>query len=79
MALDYSDRTDFDNAERGFIATLEPLTIKNADGRIIFDLSGYSYLDEPCPETVHPSLFRQAQLSVKNGLFEVTDGIYQIL
>ncbi|KJF22161.1 alkyl/aryl-sulfatase [Rhodococcus sp. AD45-ID] len=78
MALDYSDRTDFDNAERGFIATLEPLTIKNADGRIVFDLSGYSYLDEPCPETVHPSLFRQAQLCVKNGLFEVTDGIYQI-
>ncbi|PBC40557.1 alkyl/aryl-sulfatase [Rhodococcus sp. ACPA4] len=78
MALDYSDRTDFDNAERGFIATLEPLTIKNADGRIVFDLSGYSYLDEPCPDTVHPSLFRQAQLCVKNGLFEVTDGIYQI-
>ena len=78
MALDYSDRTDFDNAERGFIATLEPLTIKNADGRIVFDLTGYSYLDEPCPETVHPSLFRQAQLCVKNGLFEVTDGIYQI-
>lgn len=78
MALDYSDRTDFDNAERGFIATLEPLTIKNADGRIVFDLSGYSYLDEPCPESVHPSLFRQAQLCVKNGLFEVTDGIYQI-
>lgn len=78
MAPDFSDRTDFDNAERGFIATLDPLTITAADGRVVFDMTGYRYLDGERPETVHPSLFRQAQLCYKNGLFEVTDGIYQI-
>ncbi|MEV0773503.1 alkyl/aryl-sulfatase [Nocardia salmonicida] len=78
MALDYDDRTDFENADRGFIKTLTPMRISKADGTVVFDTSGYGFLDGPCPETVDPSLFRQAQLCVKNGLFEVVEGIYQI-
>ncbi|UGT42863.1 MBL fold metallo-hydrolase [Nocardia yamanashiensis] len=78
MALDYEDRTDFENADRGFIATLTPMTIRDADGAIVFDTSGYAFLDGPCPDTVNPSLFRQAQLNVKNGLYQVVEGIYQI-
>jgi alkyl sulfatase BDS1-like metallo-beta-lactamase superfamily hydrolase len=78
MSLDYDNRTDFEDAGRGFIDTLDPLTIKAADGRVIFDTAGFAYLDGECPETVNPSLFRQAQLCWKNGLYEVTDGIYQV-
>lgn len=78
MALDFDDRTDFENADRGFIATLTPMRITKDDGTVVFDTSAYAYLDGPCPDTINPSLFRQAQLCVKNGLFEVTDGIYQI-
>lgn len=78
MALDYDDRTDFENADRGFIATMTPMRITKDDGTVVFDTSGYTFLDGPCPDTVHPSLFRQAQLCVKNGLFEVVAGIYQI-
>lgn len=78
MALDYSDRTDFDNTDPGFIATIDPMVIRNAAGDAVFDLTGYGYLDGECPTTVNPSLFRQAQLVRKNGLYEVTDGIYQI-
>lgn len=78
MALDYDDRTDFANADRGFIATLTPMRITDATGTVVFDTSGYDFLDGECPETVDPSLFRQAQLCVKNGLYEVTAGIYQI-
>ena len=37
-----------------------------------------SFLDADCPETAHPSLWRQAQLTAKHGLYEVTDGIYQV-
>ncbi|GEM32591.1 beta-lactamase-like protein [Nocardia neocaledoniensis NBRC 108232] len=78
MALDYGNRTDFDNADRGFIATIDPMVITNSAGEPVFDTSGYGYLDGERPETVHPSLFRQAQLVRKHGLYEVTDGIYQI-
>jgi glyoxylase-like metal-dependent hydrolase (beta-lactamase superfamily II) len=31
-----------------------------------------------CPDTVNPSLWRQSQLTAIHGLFEVTDGIYQV-
>ena len=78
MTLDFEDRTDFENAARGFVATLDPVTFSNAEGRVVFDLVPYDFLSGERVETVHPSLWRQAQLCVTNGLFEVTDGIYQV-
>ncbi|WP_405135264.1 alkyl/aryl-sulfatase [Nocardia sp. NBC_01388] len=78
MSLDYKDRTDFDDAERGFIAALSPAVITMADGKVIWDGDAYSFLDGECPPTANPSLWRQGQLSNKQGLFEVTDGIYQV-
>jgi len=72
------DRTDFDDAERGFVAELSPALIKAADGRVVWDLDAYAFLRADCPDTAHPGLWRQAQLCAKQGLFEVTDGIYQI-
>ncbi|MFD4462802.1 hypothetical protein [Nocardia sp. NPDC058480] len=47
MALDYDDRTDFENADRGFIKTLTPMRITKADGTVIFDTSGFGFLDGP--------------------------------
>ncbi|MFB4284430.1 MULTISPECIES: alkyl/aryl-sulfatase [unclassified Nonomuraea] len=76
--LPFHDRADFDNAERGFIAKLTPAVIKAADGRVVWDNDSYDFLQGDCPETAHPSLWRQAQLCAKQGLFEVTDGIYQV-
>ena len=74
----FDDRADFDNAERGFIAALTPGVIKAADGRVVWDSDSYAFLDAPCPDTANPSLWRQGQLCSKQGLFQVTDGIYQV-
>jgi alkyl sulfatase BDS1-like metallo-beta-lactamase superfamily hydrolase len=74
----FDDRTDFDNAERGFIAALKPAVIKDADGRVVWDSDEYAFLDGPCPSTANPSLWRQGQLCAKQGLFQVTEGIYQV-
>ncbi|MFD1933216.1 MULTISPECIES: alkyl/aryl-sulfatase [Nonomuraea] len=76
--LPFHDRTDFDNAERGFVARLSPAVVKTADGRVVWDNDSYDFLNGECPEGAHPSLWRQGQLCVKQGLFEVTDGIYQV-
>ena len=35
-------------------------------------------LDKPAPDTVNPSLWRNAQLGMLNGLFKVSEGIYQV-
>ncbi|TLF77347.1 alkyl/aryl-sulfatase [Nocardia cyriacigeorgica] len=75
---DFANTTDFDNADRGFIDALDPPQIRAADGRVIWDIGAYRFLSEPCPPTAHPSLWRQGQLCSKQGLFEVTEGIYQV-
>ena len=71
----FDDRTDFENAERGFVEALDPCIVTDAAGRVVWDLEAYSYLDGDCPDTVNPSLWRQAQLCATQGLFEVTSGI----
>ncbi|WP_371778030.1 alkyl/aryl-sulfatase [Streptosporangium subroseum] len=76
--LPFHDRADFDNAERGFVAKLRPAVVQAADGKVVWDNDSYDFLRGDCPPTAHPSLWRQAQLCAKQGLFEVTDGIYQV-
>lgn len=79
--LNFEDRQSFADAERGFIASLAPLTIAHdQSSRPAYDLeTSLAFLDGDAPDTVNPSLWRQAQLNAHyHGLFEVTDGIYQI-
>ena len=46
---------------------------------MVWDNGSYSsFLTGEAPETVHPSLWRQSTLVARQGLFEVTDGIYQV-
>lgn len=77
-ALPFDDRTDFENANRGFIAALDTGAITNAEGRTVYDIAGMDFLNGEAPDTVNPSLWRQSQLNHIAGLFEVTEGIYQI-
>lgn len=78
-SLPFHDRRSFENASRGFIATLDPLTLSKSDGKVTYDLSQFSFLDGEVPDTVNPSLWRQAQLNAQhNGLYEVADGLYQV-
>jgi alkyl sulfatase BDS1-like metallo-beta-lactamase superfamily hydrolase len=66
--LPFSDRQDFEDAMRGFIATTPDA--RNPDR--------YVFLKHEAPPTVNPSLWRQAQLNTTNGLFKVTGGVYQV-
>jgi alkyl sulfatase BDS1-like metallo-beta-lactamase superfamily hydrolase len=64
----FSGRRDFEDAMRGFIATTPDAA--NPDR--------WAFLKQEAPPTVNPSLWRQAQLGTINGLFKVTDGVYQV-
>nr|MDA8320295.1 MBL fold metallo-hydrolase [Actinomycetota bacterium] len=74
----YDDERDFADADRGFIAALKPGVVRNAAGRVVWDIDSYAFLNGQAPDTVHPSLWRQSALNAKQGLFEVTEGIYQV-
>ena len=77
-ALPFDDTTDFEDADRGFIAALDPCVVTAADGRVVWDNDVYGFLTGDAPTSVHPSLWRQSQLCAKQGLYEVVDGIYQV-
>ena len=77
--LDFSDQKAFEDARRGFIAAAEDAPLLNPDGSTAWNMGAYAFLDEqPAPDTANPSLWRQAQLNNIHGLFEITDGIYQV-
>jgi alkyl sulfatase BDS1-like metallo-beta-lactamase superfamily hydrolase len=77
--LPFADQQDFEDAQHGFIASLPEVVIQSDDGRTVWSLAPYAFLEqEEAPPSVNPSLWRMAQLNMNNGLFEVTDRIYQV-
>jgi len=79
--LDFNDKQDFEDAKHGLIARPDTLTIKDANGRVVWDMEAFKTFigdDKPAPDTVNPSLWRNAQLNMNYGLFKVTDRIYQV-
>lgn len=78
--LPFNDKTSFELAHKGFIAPLPKEPIKGPSGNLIWDPGKYAFIKEgeAAPASTNPSLWRQSQLINISGLFEVTDGIYQV-
>lgn len=78
--LPFNDKTSFELAHKGFIAPLPSEPIKGPSGNMIWDPSKYGFIKEgeAAPASTNPSLWRQSQLINISGLFEVTDGLYQV-
>jgi alkyl sulfatase BDS1-like metallo-beta-lactamase superfamily hydrolase len=77
-SLPFSDVEDFDSTARGLIGRLEQCIVRADDGQVVWDNDSFGFLTGEAPDTVHPSLWRQASLVARDGLFEVTEGIYQL-
>ncbi|MFI2238654.1 alkyl/aryl-sulfatase [Streptomyces chrestomyceticus] len=68
-------------AARGLIAALPAdFTVERAGSDIpVWSLGPYAFLSGDAPETVNPSLWRNALLNMNTGLFEVVpDAVYQV-
>ncbi|MGH2831921.1 MAG: alkyl/aryl-sulfatase, partial [Solirubrobacteraceae bacterium] len=78
--LPFTDREDFADAARGLIATSAVLVIRDERERIVWDMDSFAFVDPEgsAPPTVHPSLWRLAQLNGMHGLYEVVAGVYQV-
>ncbi|MFF3312760.1 alkyl/aryl-sulfatase [Streptomyces sp. NPDC002952] len=74
----FDDDQDFEDARRGFMGTAQESVVGDAQGRMVWDLDAYGFLAQDCPDTANPSLWRQSRLCSDHGLFEVTEGIYQV-
>jgi alkyl sulfatase BDS1-like metallo-beta-lactamase superfamily hydrolase len=76
--LDLEDKQDFEDARRGFIASDPELVVRGPAGETIWDLPANGFITGPAPDSVNPSLWRQARLNNIHGLFRVADGLYQL-
>jgi alkyl sulfatase BDS1-like metallo-beta-lactamase superfamily hydrolase len=65
------------DATRGLVAAFDPARVKSG-GRAVWDLVSYDFLEGDCPDTAHPSLWRQSRLNRIAGLFEMAPGFYQL-
>ncbi len=72
------DPADFERASRGRIAQHPTGVIQGASGTA-WDINRYDFIQQgaPNPDTVNPSLWRQAQLNNIHGLFEVAPKVWQ--
>jgi alkyl sulfatase BDS1-like metallo-beta-lactamase superfamily hydrolase len=77
-SLPPEDGRDADFAGRGFIATLQDPVIRDAKGKVVWDLNAYNFADGASPGTVNPSLWRHIGLLRKHGLFKVTENVWQV-
>ncbi|PKH54912.1 MBL fold metallo-hydrolase [Shewanella sp. Choline-02u-19] len=72
QTLNFADTTAFEQSSKNLIAKFDKATadILRAE---------FAFIGEQTPDSVNPSLYRQAQLNmVPNGLYKVSDGIYQV-
>ncbi|MGD9879231.1 MAG: alkyl/aryl-sulfatase [Reyranella sp.] len=77
--LPFGETADFEAARRGLIAPVPEGLVRTGSGTVLWNLGEYAFIDgELAPATVNPSLWRQARLNLANGLFKVTDRLYQL-
>ena len=76
---DMDDEQDFTDLDRGLIARL-PGPVVNAGREVTFDTERFDLLrtQKSAPDTVNPSLWRQARAITTAGLYKVVDGLYQV-
>ncbi len=69
---------DAEFVKRGFLATRNDPLIRNAQGDVVWNLAAYDFVEGKAPDTVHPSLWRHMRYLKHHGLFEVSEGIWQV-
>ncbi len=76
--LPFANKDDYADAKKGFIATAKERQIKTDKGHVIYNIDKFDFIQGESPDTVNPSLWRQSELNGYDGLYKVTEGIYQV-
>ena len=68
-ALPLEDSGDFEQAQKGLIASQKGLQIRDDTGVVLRDSAALDFLQGDSPASVNPSLWRQAKLNNIHGTF----------
>ena len=77
-SLNWDDKQDFDFASRGLVAGPAEMVVRDKAGTVLRDFTEDAQFTGPAPASVNSSLWRNATLLAKAGLFKVADGIWQV-
>ncbi|MEQ1496285.1 MAG: alkyl sulfatase dimerization domain-containing protein [Novosphingobium sp.] len=77
-SLPAEDGRDAEFAQRGFLGSREDPIIRNGKGQPVWNLAGYAFVTGAAPASVHPSLWREMGILRHHGLYEVSDGVWQV-
>ncbi len=77
-SLPAEDGRDAAFADQGFITTRADPIIKTSNGKPVWNLEAYGWMDGEAPATVNSSLWRHMKLLRKHGLYKVSDGVWQV-
>jgi alkyl sulfatase BDS1-like metallo-beta-lactamase superfamily hydrolase len=79
QSMPADDPNDVADDDRGFMGSVPNAETLLPDGTPAYTLRGYEFLSaETAPDTVNPSLWRQARMGMRHGLYKVTDRVYQV-
>jgi alkyl sulfatase BDS1-like metallo-beta-lactamase superfamily hydrolase len=76
--LPVEDGRDADFADRGYLGTLADPIIKTKDGKAVWNLEAYAWVDGKAPDSVNPSLWRHMGILRKHGLYALSDNMWQV-
>ncbi len=78
--LDFENTQEAEFAALGLIDAPQVLELKDENGKVVWSQKAYAFLDDydKAPDTVNPSLWENTKNNHCYGLFEVTEGIYQV-
>lgn len=78
--LPFDDTSAFADVIRDLIAPLPSAPLVGNRSNAIWNPAAYDFIEtgSTAPDSVNPSLWRQAQLVNTSGLFKVTDRLYQV-
>ena len=76
--LPHEDGRDAEFAARGFVGSATDPLIRDAAGKVVWNMQSYDWMQGAAPASVNPSLWREVALLRRNGLFQVTDGVWQV-
>lgn len=78
-SLPFSDKQDFEERNKGFIAAPKSKKIMADAGHVAWDMERYEFLANGNKyNSIHPSMLRNSQLNMNFGLYKVIEGIYQV-
>jgi len=77
-SLPREDGRDEEFARRGFLGSLSDPLIRNKQGKPVWNIAGHEWVTGPAPASVNPSLWREVGNLRHHGLFQVTDGVWQV-